>query len=198
MAIVVQVRGASGSGKSTLVRQWVEEHGPASKYMMSGAANFGLGHIDCAASRPYALACPVAERTPVIVPGHYEAPGGGADMIKSVYHIYDVCDQALFWQRNVLVEGLFLAKDVKALQERYPPPYPYLHVLYLDLPEEVCYESVMQRREALGKERRPLRAHANDFRGVRTAVRILEEKGYQVERFQDRDACAARVREILG
>lgn len=197
MAIVVQVRGASGSGKSRLVRDWVTEHGPPTKYMMSGAANFGLGHIDCAASRPYALACPNGGK-PVIVPGHYEAPGGGADMIKNVRHIYDVVDQALFWERNVLVEGLFLSKDVKALEERYPAPYPYLRVLYLDLPLEFCEESVQQRRESLGRERRPLRQHTNDWKDVRRAVELLEAKGYQVERFDSRTDCARRVKELLG
>lgn len=198
--MIVQVRGASGSGKSTLVRAWVDEHGPVVQYMMARAANFGLGHIDCPASRPFALACPVPGQTAVVVPGHYDAPGGGCDMIKKVSHIYDVVDQALFWQRRVLMEGLFVSKDVGQTADRYAPAgpvLPFLRILYLDLPQEECEAAVQARRAAQGREHRPLRKHAADWAEVRRAVERLEVQGANIER-HDRASCAARIRDLLG
>lgn len=198
--MIVQVRGASGSGKSTIVRQWCEEHGPPVRYMMAKAHNFGLGHIDCPRSRPFALAFPVPGRTAVVVPGHYESSGGGCDMIRKVRDIYDVVDQALFWKRNVLMEGLFVSKDVAATVDRYAPAgpvSPILRILYLDLPQEECYEAVQQRRAALGRELRPLRKHASDWGEVRRSVERLEMQGARVER-HDRESCATRIRELLG
>lgn len=191
----VQVRGASGSGKSTLVRTWVEEHGPPLKYMMSGAANFGLGHVDCPQSRPYALCCPVPDRERVIIPGHYEASGGGADMIKSKSHIYDVVDVGLSHNHSVLMESLFISKDVTMTLNRYGSRLPT--ILYLEVPEEECLASVHERRARRGLESRPMRQHARDYAEVAKAVRQLEAKGVKVEH-HDRVSCAARVRELLG
>lgn len=193
--MIVQVRGASGSGKSTLVRAWVDEHGPPLRYMMKSAAAMGLGHVDCPPSRPYALALPVPDRPRVIVPGHYDASGGGADMIKSKAHIYDIVDQAVRWKHNVLMESLFISKDVTLTLERYGPQG--IHVLFLDLPEEECRASVHARRAALGREYRELRQHARDWKDVGVACRKLEEAGVTVERL-DREGCARRVRELLG
>ena len=197
--LLVQIRGASGSGKSTLVRRWVEDHGPPLKYMVKNAAAFGLGQLteSVGAARPFALACPVPDRPRVIVPGHYEAAGGGADMIKSKSHICDVIDRALALDHNVLVESLFLSKDVNMMWSRYGGYGGMWRILWLDVPEEECLESVHARRTALGREYRPMRAHARDFADVRKAVSQLTAKGACVER-HDRDSCAARVRELLG
>lgn len=191
--VMVQVRGASGSGKSTLVRRWVEDHGPPLKYMMKSAAAMGLGHVDVAAARPYALMVPV-EGGRVVVPGHYEAAGGGADMVKSKAHIYDIADKALSLGHSVLIESLFISKDVTLTLERYGTAPIILH---LDLPEYDCLQSVHNRRAALGKPHREMRAHHADFQGVTTAIRKLREAGVTVES-HTRESCASRVRELLG
>lgn len=191
--MIVQVRGASGSGKSRLVREFVEQYGPVRKYMMSEAADWGLAHIDCPPSRPFALSLPGLR---VVVPGHYEASGGGADMIKKVSDIYDVVEKAVAECTDVLVESLFMSKDLKAVRERSPLWPTTLKVIYLDLPEAECEEAVQQRREATGRERRPLRQHANDWKEVRKACEWLEQNGYDVER-HSRQTAAARIRELL-
>lgn len=198
--MIVQIRGGSGSGKSTLVRRWVEDHGPPMKYMMKAAGVFGLDQLkeSVALSRPFALACPVPDRPRVIVPGHYEAAGGGADMVKSKHHICDIIDKALSFGSNVLLESLFMSKDVNLMLDRYGPPgSDTFKVLLLDVPEEECLASVHERRAALGKPYREMRAHARDWKDVHVAVRKLEEAGGQVER-HTRESCAARVRELLG
>lgn len=195
--MIVQVRGASGAGKSTLVRQFVERHGPPEKYMRSNAGAWGLDHVDSPLSRPFALGVRTGQGQ-VIVPGHYESAGGGADMIKSKTHIYDVVDKAVSNGCHVLVESLFLSKDVGVTKERSMGWLTTFKVIYIDLPEEVCEESVQVRREAMGRERRPLRQHANDYKETTKAVKQLRDAGFDVEVFTDRAAAAARVEELLG
>ncbi len=192
--LLVQVRGASGSGKSTLVRTFLAGLGPNARYMNKAA--WGLDHVDSPASRPFAL----GYRTPagfLVVPGHYDAPGGGCDMIKKADHAYDIAGSARAHESHVLMEGLFISKEYARLIERAPnwqrPPL----VIYLDLPEAECEESVQLRRVALGKERRPLSKHSSDWREVRRAVARLEAAGINVER-HDRASAMKRLKEVFS
>lgn len=201
--MIVQLRGGSGSGKSTMVRRWVETHGHHSRMMMAEhSAQYGLSHIDCAVSRPFALAFS-KERVAVI--GHYDAPGGGADMIKSVYHIYDVIRVAVETGYHVLVESLFMSKDAKATtellswaKERGIP----VHIILLDVPEQECYDSVMERRRALGKEERQLRAHAKDYHAAHRAMLPVyaewEKAGLINFYHLGREAAAEKLKELIG
>lgn len=204
--MIVQVRGGSGSGKSTLVRQWVEEHQEGHvRHMMSTAYAWNLEHIDCAQSRPFALQFPLEN---VIVPGHYDAPGGGCDMIKSVSHIYDVVRTANSYRYNVLMEGLFVSKDTKetrALLESFAglgESRPEVFILLLDVPEADCYQSVMDRRASLGKEPRHLKAHRADWRSAHVSnvphYEAWQREGLAHFERHSRESAAARVRELLS
>lgn len=190
--LLVQVRGASGSGKSTLVRTFLEGLGQSIRYMDRAA--WGLGHVDSPASRPFALGYRLGLGNTLVVPGHYDAPGGGCDMIKKADHAYDIADRADSHGAHVLMEGLFISKEYARLIERAGRA-PL--VIYLDLPEVECEESVQQRREALGKERRPLSKHGPDWREVRRAVARLEAAGLAVER-HSRDSALARLKEVFA
>lgn len=201
--MIVQLRGGSGSGKSTLVRHWVDDHGPHNRMMMDmHAAQYGLDHIDCAKSRPFALAFPQHK---VAVVGHYDAPGGGADMIKSVYHIYEVVKVACETGYHVLVESLFMSKDAKAttdlLSWAKDQGIP-VHIILMDVPEDECYESVMARRRALGKEERHLRAHAKDYHAAHHAMIPCYEEWQKAGLINyyhlNRADAASKVRELLG
>lgn len=200
--MIVQIRGGSGAGKSTMVRRWIEEHGEHTRYMMANAGAWGLAHIDCPPSRPFALGF---EKEKVIVVGHYDSTGGGGDMIKSVTHIYDVAVMAALNGQNVLLESLFCSKDSKhthtvllTAKSRSIPA----HIIQLDVPEEVCYQSVQARRAALGKEERFLKAHANDWKsahpGMEKHLRSWEEEGLCSVYRLSRDDAAAKLRELLG
>lgn len=191
--MLVQVRGASGSGKSTLVRRFLEGLPAPLRYL--DKRPFGLDHVESSVSRPFALSYPLPGGDRLIVPGHYDAPGGGCDMIKKADHAYDIAGVALD-HGHVLMEGLFLSKDHRRLREQTARWGITPVVLYLDLPEEVCEESVQLRRESTGRVRRPLRKHADDFREVRAAVAKLEAAGMAVER-HDRDSAAARLQELF-
>ena len=191
--ILVQVRGASGSGKSTLVRRFLEGLPTQERY--SDKEAWGLGHVESAASRPFALQYGLPAGR-LIVPGHYDAPGGGCDMLKKADHVFDIAETARRHGASVLMEGLFLSKEYARLLARRSawaqPPV----VIYLDLPEAECEESVQQRREALGRARRPLSKHSADWREVRRAVTRLEEAGLAVER-HDRASAMSRLKELL-
>lgn len=191
--MIIQIRGASGSGKSTLVRRFVEEHGPPLRYMMAKAEAMGMGHVDCPPSRPFALELP---KLRTVIPGHYESSGGGADMIKSKAHIYDVAELAMREGRHVLVESLFLSKDTRETLDRMPGWPTTFKIIYLEVPEEVCLASVHARRAALGREYRPLKQHARDFKEVASAVSKLQGK-VDIEG-HTRDSAARRIRELLA
>lgn len=200
--MIVQIRGGSGSGKSTLVREWVDDHGEHERHMMEVARFYGLGHINCAASRPFAL-----EFKPegVVVVGHYDAPGGGADMIKSVYHIYDVVRKAVEIGRDVLVESLFMSKDAKATLELLDwakERGEAVHIILLDLPEQDCYDSVQERRRVLGKEERHLRAHSKDYHAAHKSMLSVyqkwHEEGLITFHHLGRIDASLRVRELIG
>lgn len=198
--MIVQVRGGSGSGKSTLVRQWVEAHGEHKRHMMKDAEAWGLGHIFCADSRPFALEFP-GQKTVVV--GHYDAPGGGGDMIKSVYHIYDVVRKAALLDQHVLVESLFMSKDAKATRELlvHLEGWP-VHIILLDIGEEDGYASVMERRRALGKEERQLRAHSKDWHAAHKSMlplyREWEAAGLIHFHHLNRADAALKLTELLG
>lgn len=190
--LLVQVRGASGSGKSTLVRGFLQGLGAPVRYMDRNI--WGLGHVDSPDSRPFALGYPARG---LLVPGHYDAPGGGCDMIKKADHAYDIAARARQAGASVLMEGLFISKEyARLIAQAHDWPRPPL-VIYLDLPEAECEESVQLRREALGKDRRPLSKHSSDWREVGRAVGRLEAAGINVERLGRADALA-RLQELFA
>ena len=191
--ILVQVRGASGSGKSTLVRSFLETLPAQERY--TDRERWGLGHVDSAASRPFALSYGISGGR-LIVPGHYDAPGGDCDMIKKADHAYDIADVAKRHGASVLMEGLFISKEyARLLVRRTLWPQPPV-VIYLDLPEDVCEASVQERRAALGREQRPLRKHSADWREVRAAVRKLQAGGQVVEH-HTRESAMERLKELF-
>ena len=129
-------------------------------------------------------------------------------MIKSVRDIYDVLRTANRHGCHVLMEGLFVSKDTKEtrilLEELagMGAARPLVYVLLLDMPEEACYQSVQDRRAALGKAERALKAHRADWRQVHVSnVRHYDAwnaEGLCVMERHSRDSAAARVRELLA
>lgn len=193
--ILIQVRGASGSGKSTLVRGFLASL-TGSTFRYEDKDRWGMGHVESAASRPFALGYAQPNGSLLVVPGHYDAPGGGCDMIKKADHVYDIANAARQHGANVLMEGLFLSKEyARLLAHRHLWPRPPV-VIHLDLPEAECEESVQLRRGSNGRVRRPLSKHASDYREVRSAVACLRASGVDVET-HDRASAMNRLMELL-
>ena len=162
---IVQLHGASGSGKTTLVRALMEAWGPVEDVMKPEYQR-----------KPVAQVIYNAPNRPLVLVGHYYAACGGADTLKSRHVPYLIAKEALDLGYDVLLEGIFLSVEVhrvKALQEA---GYDR-HNVFLDVPIEWCEESVQRRREAAGKERRPLKQMEAYHPRIMWTKKRLEEAG---------------------
>lgn len=159
---LVQVRGASGSGKSTLARAVMDGlGGRRNKWYVDGRR------------QPISMTFEKPVR-PLCVVGHYEVMCGGADTIKSKEENYAVARTALGNGFDVLLEGIFLTVERDRTVQLWRDGIDR-HDVFIDLPIDVCTESVMLRREASGRERRELKEMKNFHRRVmRTRDRLLE------------------------
>ncbi len=158
---LVQVRGASGAGKTMLARALMDGLGTPQRWKVPGRRE------------PIALTFPKPVR-PLCVVGHYGVQCGGADTIKDKQQCYDVARRALGEGFDVLVEGIFLTVELHRTVALAGDGVDR-HDVFINLPIDVCTESVMLRREAAGKERRELKEMGNFHRRVmRTRTRLLE------------------------
>lgn len=158
---LVQVRGASGAGKTMLARTLMDGLGRPKKWFVPGRR------------QPISLTFEKPVR-PLCVVGHYEVQCGGADTIKSKEEGYEVARTALRNGFDVLLEGIFLTVERDRTVQLQADGFDR-HDVFINLPMDVCTESVMLRREAAGKERRELKEMKNFHRRVmRTRDRLLE------------------------
>lgn len=183
--MIINLRGTSGSGKSTLVRKIMELYGAPVRVKVEGRR------------QPLMYICPMDSHPSLAVIGHYETPCGGCDTIPSLDRVYELVEQAHQRGYDVLYEGLLVSAEVNrciALAQRAP-----LVVVALDVPLELCLESVNARRRARDPEKPDVNPKntISKHRAVQTAARRLREAGVDTHVCTDRESALAVARGIL-
>ena len=186
--MIIQLRGTSGSGKSTAVRAIMDRYGPRSPVRKVGMKRRQpIGYL-CAPQEP--------DGPSLFVAGHYETACGGCDTLPTYDFIIDLVREAATSGYDVLFEGLLISGEVTrcaSLQD-----FLYLSI-GLDVPVEVCLDSVNQRRrkkkpEALDVNPKNTIAKATTVRG---AMSRLAELGVRTE-WQTRETVVDRVVGLLA
>jgi len=136
MTKVINIRGTYGSGKTTLAR-----------FLMDSYVNKQTHFIDGRKRPLYYTFDHPGGGNPLAVIGSYETICGGCDTITEIALIYDTVD---FLQANgfdVFYESLLLTADVNRTAGWHVKGWD-LHIIYLDVPTQVCIDSVNARRRA--------------------------------------------------
>lgn len=185
--MIINIRGTSGSGKSTLVRRVVELYGSRISYKEPGRKQpIGYTYNRRGEGRPLAVI------------GHYETPCGGCDTIPKMDRIFELVRQAHAQGQDVIFEGLLIAADVNRTVALHTDGLP-LRVIALDVPLEVCLDSVNQRRRAKNPDKPDVNPKntKSKHKGVKASVERLRSAGVQVE-WADREAAFEAIRRELG
>ncbi|HNQ98388.1 MAG TPA: zeta toxin family protein, partial [Trueperaceae bacterium] len=134
--------------------------------------------------------------------GHYETTCGGCDTISKMEHIFELARKAHDNGCDVVFEGLLISADVNRTaalwafaQEQGCP----MLVVALDVPLQVCLDSVNARRRERNPDLPPVnpRNTESKHKGVQQSMRRLEAAGVPAVSL-DRDAALARIRAELG
>lgn len=136
MSKIIHVRGTSGSGKSHLARRVMERYSSHGDLHRKGR------------KRPFATLHSRVGGPPLYVPGHYETDCGGADTIPTYDDYFDAVALAYGEGKDVLFEGLLSTPEINRTLRLHELAKDDLHIVFLDVPLEVCVESVNQRRRA--------------------------------------------------
>ena len=190
--MIINIRGTSGSGKSTLVRKLMSCYGGQRIAVKTNGRRQPIGYM---LERK-------GESRPLAVIGHYETTCGGCDTISKMEVIFDNVRKAHEIGHDVVFEGLLISADVNRTVElwRYAQEQgcPML-VVALDVPLQVCLDSVNARRRERNPDLPPVnpRNTESKHKGVQQSMRRLEAAGVPAVSL-DRDAALARIRAELG
>lgn len=126
---ILDIRGTHGSGKSWLVHKLLKSI-PSQDYKENGIT---IGY----------------QSGPIAVVGKYDRVCGGCDGIKTADEV--VRRVKLFNRKgiNVVLEGILVAHTFKRYAELANELGDY-HFLFLDTPEDVCIQRVIDRRRKAG------------------------------------------------
>lgn len=139
--MIINIRGTSGSGKSHLARRIMDLYPSRTKVRVEGRR------------QPIGYICHREDGKDLAVLGHYETACGGCDTISKMEEIFELVRTSHLADMDVLFEGLLISADVNRTAALHEEGLP-LRVVALDLPLEVCLESVNSRRmERLGPEK---------------------------------------------
>lgn len=187
--MIIQIRGTSGSGKSTVVRQVMMRYNAGRAKVMRVGRKQPLGYI-------------LTPRDPALrklfVVGHYETACGGCDTLPSYDASIELVREAHARGLDVLFEGLLISGEVRRCVQLHQHGLPY-HVIGLEVPLEVCVDSVNARR----REKNPDKPDVNPrnteakYKTVQGAMRKLREAGVSAE-WCTREAAVDRVLELLS
>jgi hypothetical protein len=185
--VIINIRGTSGSGKSTLVRRVLANYKGRVSFREEGRKQ-PIGYL---------YQHPTGGRSLAVV-GHYETPCGGCDTISKMERIFELVRQSHAAGHDVLYEGLLISADVVRTAALHHEGLP-LHVVALDVPIEVCLDSVNGRRREKNPDKPPVNPKNTEskHRGVQQSVVRLREHGVDVS-VLDRDGAYARLQELLG
>lgn len=139
--MIISIRGTGGAGKSTLVKS------------VMGIYTVRVPRYEEGRRRPVGYVCATEPYRQLFVPGHYETPCGGCDTLKSPGEAYRLIEAASDAGRDVIFEGIIVQDDVRRcieVSKRHK-----VAVIGLDVPIEVCLDSIRHRRKERG-DARPL------------------------------------------
>lgn len=175
---IVQVCGTSGSGKTHLVRRIMAE--------CKGKQPF----FDGDRGRPMGYDMMLGKQ-PVRVLGSYENQQGGCDTIPTLDLTFNLVKQSWAEGRTVIFEGLLVSKNFGRGLEIFRMAGRSMVIVGLNTSLEQCYQSIYDRRVALGKPRgekpgateRDKRAHDNYVQKMRqidaNVYRVDREKAFE-------------------
>ena len=188
--MIVQVRGTSGTGKTTLIRQVMAlYHGPTIRYKRKGRKQ-PLGYcLHPGKDQP--------GRRPLGIVGHYETACGGCDTIKTLDEVFELVRQCYANGWDVLFEGLLLSAGFNRTAALYDDGFPLI-VIGMDVPIEVCLESVNQRRWAKDPKKPPVNPKNTEakLKGTRKTMSKLAEYGVDA-RWANREQALSIIREAF-
>lgn len=183
---IINIRGTSGSGKSTLVRSIMDLYPHRHSYKMEGRKQ-PIGYVCSRAEGGRALA----------VIGHYETPCGGCDTIAKMETIFEKVRESHAAGFDVLFEGLLISADVNRTAALHEDGLP-LEVVALDVPLDVCLDSVNARRWAKNPDKPPVNPKNTEskWKGVRKSMERLEAAGVRAS-WASRDGALTLIRHLL-
>lgn len=198
MGLVINPRGTSGAGKTWLVREVMA----ASR--RAGAAATPL-HRE-GRTRPIGWRFASSpDRRPLAIVGHYETTRGGTDTIPrtdgGLDEAFRLADALAGDGHDVLMEGYQLSGEIErtvALAQAQRARGDRLHVLWLDVPLEVCVRNVVARRRA-GREAIPAieQTARTGHEALTAACLALQGAGVPVDRLETA-AALQRTLALLG
>lgn len=182
--MIINIRGTSGSGKSTLTRRVMSQYGGCRAKIKRPDRKQPFGYI-CSKS-------PDQAGKALIVVGHYESPCGGCDTIKTYDEVFKAVRHAHDSGYDVLFEGLLLTTETQRLIE-LALEHPML-IIGLDVPVEVCLESVNIRRRAKKPDAEPVNPKGTEskHRTNQRAMKKFIDLGLSAE-WHDRDSAFERI-----
>jgi hypothetical protein len=191
LGTIINIRGTSGSGKSTLARM----------VMALYESRVRVRAPDRRQPIGYVYIRPEGARPSLAVVGHYETPCGGADTVPSLDKVFSLVRESAALGYDVLFEGLLVSAEFNRTAALLDlAPLHQLHVVHLDLPLQMCLDSVNARRQAKspGKGGVNPKNTMSKHQGARSSSRRLAAAGVPVHSFDNREAAYDKVRELLA
>jgi hypothetical protein len=134
---------------------------------------------------------------PLAVLGHYESPCGGCDTIKTFEEVYKTIRDCHAAGYDVLFEGLLLTTETQRLIQLHEDGLPLL-VIALDVPVDVCIDSINARRRAKKPDAAPVKEAGtrSKHRTCQRGMTLFQSHGMTAE-WHDRESALKRIREEL-
>lgn len=180
--MIINIKGTSGSGKSTIVRKIMDLYkGQKIPYKEAGRRQ-PIGYVLYRSEAQHS-------GKPLAVVGHYETACGGCDTINKMDRIYELVRQAHQNGYDVLFEGLLLSAEFQRTYKLHADELPLL-VLGMDIPLDVCIESVNKRRWAKNPDKPPVNPKNTEskWKGTKSTIRKLQEHGVDARWVQREEA----------
>jgi len=176
--MIINIRGTSGSGKSTLVRRIIDAYDTKMAVRRSD---------DPKRKQPHGYILSREGKRDLALIGHYETACGGCDTINGMDRIYQLVRESADAGYDVLFEGLLISAEFNRTYALHTDGYD-LTVVGLDMPLDVCVDSVNQRRWAKNPDKPPVNPKNTEskWKGTRSTMKKLQEHGVEAV-WADRD-----------
>jgi len=186
--MIITIRGTSGSGKSHIVRELMKRLDPLTPNRREGRKQ----------PLSYTGHNPLTGK-PVTIIGHYETACGGCDTITQQQDIFDLVHEAATAGHDVIFEGLLLSIEVERTTKLVREHGHELVVLGIDIPLQLCLDSVNARRRQKDPTKPPVNPKNTEakWRQCKSSWVRLKQRGIEC-RIGDRAFVLANARQLLG